>query len=169
MDIKTIPCEFIISDVPDHNIHKDILLKLIDKIPNNPYYQVSKTDYNLPDDFEREYATYFYSKIVPHYSTEIRKYYRSAQCQIVKTWFQQYEEKSSHPYHMHPGANFTSVYFLELPDEQFKTSIKIREKEYDYEAKEGQIITFPAHVLHTSKENGKLRKTVLSFNSNFIY
>ena len=89
-----------------------------------------------------------------------------AKYMIEKIWFQQYEEKSLHSYHNHPKANFTNVYFLELPDEQFKTSIKIKDKEYDYEVKEGQIITFPAYILHTSKENGNLRKTVISFNSS---
>ena len=168
MNIKTIPGEFIIYDVPDHTKHKDILLKLIDKIPTNPYEGVSKTDWNLPTDFEREYAKYFYSKITPLHSTDLVKYFKSKKCDITNIWFQQYKENSSHHYHSHPRANFTNVYFLELPDEQFKTSIKIKEKEYAYEAKEGQIITFPAYLLHTSKENGSLRKTIISFNSNFI-
>jgi len=169
MNIKTIPGEFIVYDVPDHTQHKVNLLKLIDKIPNNPYEGVSKTDWNLPKDFEREYAKYFYARIIHRYFPDLIKYFKSKKCEITNTWFQQYKEKSSHYYRTHPRVNFTNVYFLELPDKQFKTSIKIKEKEYDYEAKEGQIITFPASLLHTSKENGSLRKTIISFNSNFIY
>ena len=59
MNIKTIPSEFIIYDVPDHTKHKDILLKLIDKIPNNPYESVSKTDWNLPKDLKESMQNTF--------------------------------------------------------------------------------------------------------------
>ena len=166
MDIKEIKSDFIICEVPNHHKHKAILLDLIDKIPNNPYDEISKTDWNLPKTFERKYRNYFDSKIGTPYAAEIIKYFKAEKYMIEKIWFQQYEEKSLHSYHNHPKANFTNVYFLELPDEQFKTSIKIKDKEYDYEVREGQIITFPAYILHTSKENGNLRKTVISFNSS---
>ena len=49
MDIKEIKSDFIICEVPDHHKHKAILLDLIDKIPNNPYEQITKTDWNLPN------------------------------------------------------------------------------------------------------------------------
>ena len=166
MKVQEIQSEFIIYDVPDPNKHKKILLELIDKIPNNPYEQITKTDWNLPKDFERKYQKYFYSQVAPPYATEMMKYFKVKKYEIARLWFQQYEEKSLHSYHAHASANFTSVYFLELPDSRFKTSIKIKDKEYNYKAGEGQIITFPAHILHTSKENGNLRKTVISFNSN---
>ena len=38
-----------------------------------------------------------------------------------------------------------------------------------HDPEEGDIITFPAHLLHKSKPNGDKRKTVISFNSNFLY
>ena len=98
-----------------------------------------------------------------------KKYFKAKSWKIENGWFQQYQEKSSHYYHTHPGVNFTNVYFLELPDKQFKTFIQSGGKEYNYKAQEGQIITFPAHLLHRSKENGNFRKTVISFNSNFHY
>jgi len=166
MDIKEIQSEFLIYDVPGADKHKKVLLELIDEMPNNPYEQITKTDWNLPKNFERTYRKYFDSKIGTPYAAEIIKYFKAEKYMIEKIWFQQYEEKSLHSYHSHPKANFTNVYFLELPDEQFKTSIKIKDKEYDYEVKEGQIITFPAYILHTSKENGNFRKTVISFNSS---
>ena len=59
MDIKEIKSDFIICDVPDHPKHKAILLDLIDKIPNTPYEEISKTDWNLPKTFERKYLEYF--------------------------------------------------------------------------------------------------------------
>ena len=166
MDIKEIQAEFLIYDVPDAEKHKKVLLELIGKMPNNSFQRITKTDWNLPHSFERTYRKYFDSEIGSPYAAKIIKYFKAEKYMIENMWFQQYSEKDSHSYHTHPKANFTNVYFLELPDEQFKTSIKIKDKEYDYKIKEGQIITFPAYILHTSKENGNLRKTVISFNSS---
>ena len=169
MDIKEIKTEFITCDVSEHSKHKPILLDLISKIPNNPYEQISKTDWNLPKAFERKYIEYFYPNIANPIMNLQQKYMMAKGWEVSNGWFQQYEKDSFHVYHNHPNVNFTNVYFLELSDPQFKTSIKIGEKEYDYEVKEGQLITFPAHLLHCSKSNGNLRKTIISFNSNFIY
>ena len=167
MDIKEIKSDFIICEVPDHHKHKAILLDLIDKIPNNPYEEISKTDWNLPKTFERKYLEYFYSHITKNIMDQQKKYFKAARWVIAGGWFQQYQKGSSHVYHNHPKANFTNVYFLELPDKHFKTSLKVKGKEYDYKIKEGQIITFPAHLPHCSKTNGKKRKTIISFNSDF--
>ncbi len=173
LKVKEIKCDFIISEVPDHPKHKSMLLDLIDKIPNNPYLmegeEVSKTDWNLPLAFERKYLEYFYSRVAKNIMDQQQKYFKAKKWEIRNGWFQQYQEGSSHVYHSHPNVNFTNVYFLELPDKQFKTSLKIKEKEYDYEVKEGQLITFPAHILHTSKKNSTFRKTIISFNTNFIF
>jgi|TARA_R110000824_G_C14849202_1_gene639903 hypothetical protein len=169
MDIKKIKTEFIISKVPNHRKHKTILLNLINKMPANSYYHISKTDWNLLKDTERKYLDYFYSNISHGVMGQQQKYFKAEKWEIINGWFQQYEKNSSHIYHNHPSANFTNIYFLELPDLKFKTSIKIGEKKYDYAVKEGQVITFPAHLLHCSKSNGNLRKTIISFNSNFIY
>jgi|TARA_R110002020_G_C16180781_1_gene764804 hypothetical protein len=169
MDIKEIPTEFIIYNVKDHLKHKKKLLKLIKIIPNNPYDQVSKTDWNLPKDFERKYNEYFYNHIAQTHANAMLKHFKCTELLMVNTWFQQYEKLSFHNYHVHPGVNLTNVYFLELPDSNFRTSIKVGEKEYEYKIEEGQIITFPAHLLHTSKQNGELRKTVIAFNSNINY
>ena len=171
--VKEIKCEFIVSEVTNHHKHKPKLLDLIDKIPHAPDFikggVVSKTDWNLPRAFERKYLEYFYSHIAQNIMDQQKKYFKAKKWEIRNGWFQQYQEESSHVYHNHPNVNFTNVYFVELPDKQFKTSLKIKEKEYNYEVEEGQIITFPAHILHTSKKNGAFRKTIISFNTNFIF
>ena len=64
MDIKELKTEFITSEVPNHKKHKTILLNLINKMPANPYQDVSKTDWTLPRSFERKYLEYFYSHVV---------------------------------------------------------------------------------------------------------
>ena len=169
MDIKELKTEFIISEVQDHSKHKLILLDLINKIPNNPYEGISKTDYNLPVAFERKYLDYFYLHIAKNIMDQQQKYFKAQGWDITYGWFQQYQEKSGHQYHTHPKTNFTNIYFLELPDKQLKTSVKVKDKEYCYSAKEGQIITFPAHLLHCSKPIRNKRKTIISFNSDFVF
>tara|TARA_R100000963_G_C4574129_1_gene57833 strand:- start:82 stop:594 length:513 start_codon:yes stop_codon:yes gene_type:complete len=169
MHLKKINCEFIINDIPNHQTHKNILLNLIDKIPNNPYANISKTDWNLPKKFERKYLEYFYPNIAKFFMNDLQEYFNAKRWRITNAWFQQYEKNSSHEYHNHPESNFTNVYYVELPDPHFKTVINIGKKEYEYEIKEGQVITFPAHLLHTSRSNRSKRKTVISFNSDFIY
>ena len=167
MNIKEIKCDFIIYDVLNHHEHKKALLELIDKIPNNPFKDISKTDWNLPVTFEREYLNYFFSHIAKNIMEKQKDHFKADTWEIDKTWFQQYEKEALHADHWHPMSNFTNIYFVEFPEEQFKTSIKSQGKEYDYSVKEGQIITFPAHLLHCSNSNGDLRKTIISFNSNF--
>ena len=146
MDIKEITTDFIIYNVEDHLKHKEELLKLIEIIPNNPYAEVTKTDWNLPKAFERKYNKYFYEHIARTHAENMLRHFKCTKWLIVNTWFQQYKNLSSHNYHVHPGVNFTNVYFLELPDSNFRTSIKVGEKEYEYKIEEGQIITFPAHL-----------------------
>ena len=55
----------------------------------------------------------------------LQVYYKSKSWRITNAWFQQYEKNSYHEYHNHTQTNFTNVYFLELPDTNFKTIIKI--------------------------------------------
>ena len=166
MQVNKIKCELFIQDVPNHQTHKKILLDLIKQLPNNPYENISKTDWNLPKKLKRKYLDYFYPNIS---KSLMDNYYKSKSWRITNAWFQQYEKNSYHEYHNHTQTNFTNVYFLELPDTNFKTILKIENKEYEYKVKEGQLITFPAHLLHTSKPNGDKRKTIISFNSDFHY
>ena len=60
MHIKELKTELIIYDVPEHERHKSMILSLIDEIPNNPFEDISKTDWNLPKKFERKYLEYFF-------------------------------------------------------------------------------------------------------------
>ena len=169
MQVNKIKCELFIQDVPNHQTHKKILLDLIKQLPNNPYENISKTDWNLPKKLKRKYLDYFYPNISKSLMDNLQVYYKSKSWRITNAWFQQYEKNSYHEYHNHTQTNFTNVYFLELPDTNYKTILKIENKEYEYKVKEGQLITFPAHLLHTSKPNGDKRKTIISFNSDFHY
>jgi len=176
MKIKRIEAEIFILDVPEHNQYKDQLLKLIDEMPNQSFEWISKSDTGLPKSFKRKYLDLFYKKVIQSSRNKLINYFKSmtgnvngTDWKISNGWFQQYGKDSYHQWHNHNGANWTNCYFLELPDSEYKTEIKNQDKIIEYDVKEGQLLSFPAHLLHRSKPNGDKRKTVIAFNSNFIF
>ena len=169
MQIKKINSEIIKISVKEHKFYKETLLNLIDEMPDTSYELVSKSDWNLPRDFTRKYLDLFYEKVIESSMKKIQDYHKADDWSISNGWFQQYKKDSLHEWHNHNGANFTNVYFLELPDLKFKTKIKVGDDVIEYEAEEGDLISFPAYLLHTSEKNGDSRKTVIAFNSDFKY
>ena len=169
MKIKRIETEVFILDVPEHNRYKDQLLKLINEMPNNSFEGVSKSDWALSKSTERKYLNLFYTEVIGSSMDKLKDYLKADAWRIENGWFQQYHKNSHHQWHNHINTNWANSYFLELPNPKFRTQIKIKNKIFKYNVKEGQLLCFPAHLLHRSKHNGDERKTVIAFNSNFIF
>jgi len=167
MKIERIETEIFILDVPQHDRFKDRLLSYIDEMPNQSFERVTKSDWNLPASAERKYLHFFYTRVIGPCMYKLKDYLKAKEFRIANGWFQQYEKNSQHTWHNHGDTNWANSYFLELPDPKFKTEIKIKDKIIEYEVKEGQLICFPAYLLHRSKPNGDKRKTVIAFNSQF--
>lgn len=159
---------YLVNKIKEHKKYKDKLLKLIDKMPNKSLDTVSKTDWELQED-NKNYRSLFY-KIIHPYLLNMMDFLKAKTSIIHNVWFQQYEKNSKHGWHVHPGSNYTNVYYLELPNKNKKTCIlDIASNKYiDIDVEEGDLITFPAYLHHGSPmiENGK-RKTIISFNSSF--
>jgi len=169
MEVKNITCDFIISKVKDHQKHKKILLDLIYKMPQSQSQENSKSDWNLPSDHPRKYLDHFYHNIIKDIMGEQKKYFKASQWHIANSWFQQYYDGTYHKYHNHNLTNWTNVYFVELPYSKDATIVKSKNKSFKYKVEEGDIITFPAHLLHSAPKIDKKRKTVISFNSDFSF
>jgi|TARA_A100000172_G_C3044038_1_gene111704 hypothetical protein len=169
MEIKNITTDFIISTVKDHKKHKKILLDLIDEMPFSQSQQNSKSDWLLPVEQERKYLDYFYKKVIDESMDRMQDYFKADQWHIANAWFQQYHDGAHHIFHNHEKTNWANVYFLEMPSTTYRTQVKVRGKLFKYQAKEGQVITFPAHLLHSAPSIDKKRKTVIAFNSNFSH
>ena len=78
---------------------------------------------------------------------------------------------NTHKWHVHGRAHWSNVYFVELPNRDMKTQIfDIRkEKLIEYDVKEGDIISFPAMLCHSSPPNlSDERKTIIAFNTSFM-
>ena len=85
---------------------------------------------------------------------------------IHEIWFQQYSTNSKHAWHVH-GANFTNVYYLDLPQGSPKTEWvdPITKHVHEFTVQEGDIITFPSWLIHRAPENFSSElKTIISWN-----
>lgn len=158
----------LITKVDNHKEINKELLSLINKIPktslNEEEQNISNTDWTLPRDFKREYLDYFYTIIRP-YMLKLADQLNSKNWKIHNGWFQQYHKLENHSWHVHGGANFTNVYFIELPSDDLGTEILNHKK---INVKEGDLLTFPACYYHRSPVNQTdKRKTIISFNSDF--
>ena len=164
---------YIVTDIKEHKENKIKLIRSIDAMPQS-YVSTAeeklKTDWNISADHRREYLEIFYGMIKP-YMGEMAKKLKCPHWEIHNTWYQVYEKGDRHDWHTHGMANYTNVYYLSLPNKSIKTQLYDVVSESiieNIEVQEGQVLTFPASVIHRSPVNetdGK--KMIISFNSNF--
>jgi hypothetical protein len=165
----------LVNTVKNHEEHKKTLLKLIgdfERLHDTKDYTNCSTDFNISQDIERDYLDYFHLHILDDVIESISKQLGLAPCEwdVLMAWFQQYNQSNVHSWHNHAYTQFTNCYFLELPDASHKTEIlDINGNILEYDAKEGDIITFPAWMKHRSKPHEGEQKTVIAFNLDFNF
>ena len=177
---------YIITDIKEHEYYKPQLLDCIGRMPDanidDGIEVVSKTDWNLSVQYRKEYLEIF-TRMIDPYLKEMGTKLKCKKGNVSNAWYQVYEEGDKHDWHTHPKANYTNVYYLSLPNQLIKTQLYDVVGECiveDIEVKEGQILTFPASVLHRSPvnkiyqpkkfwsfKNTVEKKVVISFNSDF--
>ena len=171
--IKLNTCAFVMK-VAEHDWFKDYMLGYIKNQPTTKLVvgkdDITNTDWNDSYDTNREYARKFISIIQP-YLTQIIKELGLSSIQIQNIWYQQYSKDSTHYWHVHAGATWSAVYYIELPDTSIKTELfDIPENKIinDIEINEGDLFLFPSNILHRSPPN-KIDevKTIISFNVDF--
>ena len=172
MKLHNLKSFYITHQIKEHHIHKNILLSLINEIPNNSYENISHTDFNLPKEYKRKYLDYFYNNVIKDYMNNLCNILKIENWNIQEGWFQQYNKKDNHNWHAHPDCQFTNIYFLELPDIKYITELNnscFNETIDLQNVSEGYVITFPSYILHRSIPiNEDTKKTIISFNSNFF-
>tara|TARA_Y100000004_G_scaffold87877_1_gene98495 strand:- start:988 stop:1524 length:537 start_codon:yes stop_codon:yes gene_type:complete len=173
MKIYDIKSFYIITDLKEHLDNKMLLLSMINSTKSDVIKEgndfVTKTDWNYQNE-KREYFEKFIEIIKP-YMAQMTNELSCSEWNINNLWYQLYHKKSKHEWHVHTNTNYTNIYYLHLPDEKLKTQLyDVREKKIidNIEIKEGQMLTFPAHIIHRSPENNtEETKVIISFNSNF--
>ena len=149
-----------------HKELKETFLKLIESLPISKKESMSNTDWYLPKEHKREYVDLFYKEIGDHMNFLCNQL-KCQRWEIQTTWFQQYKKGDDHNWHNHPGTQFSNIYYLELPIKSMITEFATHP---EISASEGDIVTFPAHLVHRSKlSKSNKRKTVIVFNSSFVY
>ena len=164
---------YIVSDLKEHQENKYKLLTHLNHMPhsgiNDDNDSIIKTDWNLDRNIPRDYYDVFYDMISPVLD-EMALKIKHKKWNIDNYWYQIYSKNNTHSWHGHNKTNWTNVYYLHLENKTAATQLyDIREEKIldDIEVKEGQLLTFPAHVLHRSPPNEKGLKVVIAFNCNF--
>ena len=169
---------YIVTDIKEHKQNKSKLLRYIDEMPESMMdppgveERISKTDWNISSSYERNYTDTFYRMMNP-YLSEMAFKLKCRHWKILNIWYQVYEKGDTHGWHVHGEVNYTNVYYLSLPNKSIRTQLydvvndKIIE---NIEVKEGQLLTFPASVIHRSPINKvHQKKVIISFNTDFTH
>lgn len=169
MKINKLNSFYIKTNIEEHLSIKNKLLSMIDKGNFSSFDNIYKTDWHFDKNTKREYLDLFYTIVTPYMNKMCSKL-NAERWRIHNGWFQQYKKNNFHGWHRHAEAHFANVYFLELPNKDMTTKIKepFTNKILRINAEEGDLLTFPAYALHTSKKIlTNSTKTIISFNSSF--
>lgn len=145
--------------IREHQEIKESALNAIEQMGRFSYIcedqKISHTDWHLNGLHERTYADIVLPVLI--------SYFPFKELEIKRFWFQQYEVGDFHGIHSHDDCNFSSVYYLELPDNTVKTKYHGQE---EIEINEGDYLIMPAHIKHLSPYVNNGRKTSIVLNLN---
>ena len=168
--------QYFVRKMPYHYENKQIILDMIEKVEmvdtttskqDDPQQRITKYDYLIADTaISRPWVDFITPKIwnvINTMPTEIGWGVPS----IRAMWFQQYLQSDHHQWHPHCGCNWAGIYYLEAPDQSCITEFlePFTQNQFKFNAQEGDIVMFPAQLLHRSPEFFSAgRKTVIAFN-----
>tara|TARA_B100000287_G_scaffold329935_1_gene314469 strand:- start:163 stop:699 length:537 start_codon:yes stop_codon:yes gene_type:complete len=163
----------IVTDIKEHQEYKGRLLDCINSMPSrsirNDHEDITATDWQYGGQ-EHEYMRVFMSILDP-YMYKMATLLKCSEWSIDNIWFNKYNNNDRIDWHVHQACMYANTYYLNLPDKSLKTELYdlITEQVIDdVDVCEGQLLTFPAHIIHRSPPNtNKDSKLVISFNSNF--
>ena len=143
--------------IEKHKEIKDDALKAIETMGTFSYIhgtqKISNTDWHLGGDIQRPY--------IDIVNEPLAECYTKLNMIPNNFWFQQYNKGDYHGKHTHASCNWTSIYFLELPNTTMKTKLDDNE----IEVEEGDYLIFPADIQHSSPINtSENRKTSIVIN-----
>ena len=161
---------YIVSKFENHSLVKEKLLDLINKqdcvVENRGGDKISRTDWYVEPGSVRDYWKFIFPDIEKH-MVNVFSDLNLKEYTFTNYWFQQYEHLDMHGWHRHRHCFYSSVYYIELPNDGPKTIFKhpVYGTIICPEVEEGDILTFPSILEHCSAPNQSTnRKTVLAFN-----
>lgn len=173
--LNSISCPYIISKLKEHDLIKEDVLDLINDAESNRYTfpedctDISRTDWNVSRDVEREYLKIAMPPIVELMNNRFLELGYD-EINIHNLWFQQYNKGSEHGWHVHLGCQWTSVYYLDMPKGSPNTQLlnPMNQTEIiELNVSEGDVLTFPSFILHRAPiVESNVIKTIISWNSD---
>ena len=168
--------QYFVRKMPYHAENKQIILDMIagvEKVdttvtkPDDRYQRITKYDYLMVDTVtNRPWVDFVTPKIWNVLNTMPAELGWELP-DIRAIWFQQYHASDHHQWHPHCGVNWAGLYFLEASENSHITQYiePFTNKLFSFTALEGDIVIFPAQLLHRSSEFfSSNRKTVIAFN-----
>ena len=182
MRVETIEVPIAINRMHNHEELKEQVLSLINTSPGERVHSnehddldITRCDYKLNnvvqdmDNPDRKWLNF----IKPHLLEVVKDTYGNLgydSYRIHNIWYQQYDFGSTHGWHCHTDCQWTSVYYLDMPDGCPKTELitPIDQKTIKtLDVTEGDVITFPSFIVHRAPVNkGDKTKTIVSWNSD---
>ena len=173
MKTYTVPTYLFVQQMQDHQSVKKVLLEEFEKVDSESrvsnHENITATDWMYRGglrNWEVSFKEHLYQVL-----EELKQPMLADTVSIDSIWFQQYLFKDYHSWHTHSGTNYSSVYFVECPQNMQTEFFDPVNQQIikDITVNEGDIITFPSQVYHRSKPNlTEERKTIVSWNSNFL-
>ena len=163
--------------VKNHKLIKEFVLSEIDKHPkceiNGLKCSINKTDFfqnkkNQPKEIHAYFK--FFEENEPEFYETLNERHFVSSMRVSNYWYQQYVENDMHNWHIHPIANLSYVYYVELNDSSLVTEFYDidTKKTFQPNAEEGDIIVFDSYTPHRSpKVLSDTRKTIISSNLEF--
>lgn len=173
MNITTFNAPIIVSKLDAHKQIKESVIQAIDSmgrfsyVTGNSGQYITHTDWHLGQIFNRPYWPIVESHLAKVMSdVGVRLDYGTPR--IDNYWFQWYAQGDFHSEHIHANTMFSSVYYLQLSDDNSKTSFILNKQRFEIPVSEGDVITFPSFLSHESLPNeGQKPKIVIAFNTNY--
>tara|TARA_R100000008_G_C3512561_1_gene129579 strand:- start:145 stop:681 length:537 start_codon:yes stop_codon:yes gene_type:complete len=169
-----------VLNVKDHLINKEKIIGSISSV-NTPYHNYDVEDYTSyisSTDWVYKHQTNWFNyalskRDIENYQKFVYRKFKKTRLHVNSSWFNQYypDSGSEHYWHHHKPEPLTNIYFVELEDKSLRTILRhpVTGKEIIPRVKEGQMLTFDGRIEHMSPPNNtSTRKTVISFNTNFI-
>lgn len=174
MKIRTqkIETEYFITKLPDFEQFKNKFKKITNNIPKKniqtEYFKLSHTDYNVPYDY-KSYKS-ITQKYLTSYLQEIANKLNCKYYAVHDIWYQQYSDGDYHNWHNHVGCMYSNILYVDLNSKSFATELfdAANNQVIQVDVSEGDILCFPANIIHRSPIIDTSSKSVLSFNTSFF-
>jgi hypothetical protein len=167
----------IVKTLPE-NCRTDFLNFIQNDDPNNVKFpieyssgSITKTSY-----YHNTYDSKLVDLYFKHFFNVIVKQF-GQNFSLKGIWYQIYRKKSNsfHGYHDHTehdgkliNSHISAVYYAKLQDTKLVTKFLVDGKEFQPDAKEGDLVLFDSRIKHMSPPNDtEHHKMIVSFNLNF--